>query len=266
MERIPYFDLLFDARRRGEPVARLFERYVHWGYWDDPSGSAFTTEDFQAAMDRLDAVVVDGAGLRDGQEVLDAGCGFGGTLASIDRGRSKMRLVGVNIDARQVEAARAAVRPRDGNALRFVEADACALPFPEGSFDRVLAVECIFHFPSRRKFLEEAWRVLRPGGRLALSDFVPVWPGGRGPGFLERRVAEVYGPVSGWPDGDYRAMAGAAGLKIVLDRDITGHTLPTYPFLIHQAPQLASATRILQWLSVLRLLRYRVLAFEKPEA
>src|SRR5438034_5931485 len=45
------------------------------------------------------------------------------------------------------------------------EADACALPFPDASFDRVLAVECIFHFPSRLRFLKEAARVLKPGGR-----------------------------------------------------------------------------------------------------
>jgi ubiquinone/menaquinone biosynthesis C-methylase UbiE len=48
--------------------------------------------------------------------------------------------------------AAAVVLPRPGNAVHFVHGDACRLPFASAVFDRVLAVECIFHFPSRRQF------------------------------------------------------------------------------------------------------------------
>ncbi len=85
-----------------------------------------------------------------------------------------MDLTGLNIDARQLAAAEAQTKPANGNKIGWVEADACRLPFEDNSFDRVLAVECIFHFPSREKFLAEAARVLKPGGYLAVSDFVPT--------------------------------------------------------------------------------------------
>ena len=269
---LPYFDLLLEGRETGAAAARVFERFVHWGYWEDPSRATLDLDEFSAAMDRLDREVVDAGEIADGQAVLDAGCGFGGTLAGLRLRHRKLSLTGLNIDPRQLRLARAAAP-----GVEFVEGDACAMPFPDRSFDRVLAVECIFHFPSRLKFLKEAARVLKPGGRAALSDFVPAGGGGRsglvGRG-LEAQVGKGYGTLGdGWKDGGYAALAEASGLRVVLDRDITAETLPTYPALLNLlrqekgrplARRLLWPTRILQWGSILRAVRYRIVAFEKP--
>ncbi|MDE2291644.1 MAG: methyltransferase domain-containing protein [Elusimicrobia bacterium] len=274
--RLPYFDLLFEGRAAGRPASAVLSRFVHWGYWEEPRLADGTAEDLAAAMERLNAEVLKEARLADGQSVLDAGCGFGGTLACVNRAYEGMRLAGLNIDARQLEVARESLSARASNELRWVEGDACALPFPDASFDRVLAVECIFHFPSRARFLAEVSRVLRPGGRLSLSDFVPPDPGGRPSRlgtWLGRQVEAGYGDLGdGWPDGDYAAMAGAAGLRLAADRDVTRNTLPTYPALLsllrgergEGARRLRWATRVLQGLSRLGAVRYRVVAFEKP--
>ncbi len=250
-------------------------RYVHWGYWEDPS-RAGGAEELQAAMDRLNGLVVDAALLTDGLSLLDAGCGFGATLASIDAARYGMRLTGLNIDPRQLAVARESVKPRTGNAVEFVEGNACALPFPDASFDRVTAVECIFHFPSRFAFIKEAARVLKPGGTLALSDFVPQDPNAP-PSWLGRwlgaQVEKGYGHCGdGWPEGDYSRMAAKAGLTVAFERDITENTLPTYPILLGllagtpgpKAAALRWGTRLLQWSSRLGWLRYRVVSFRKP--
>src|SRR5439155_10489956 len=139
-----------------------------WGYWDDPASADGSLSNFAAAAARLSRQVIAAAGVRDGQRVLDAGCGFGGTLADLHERLPGVDLVGLNIDARQLGQAREQLPTR----VRLVAGDACRLPFADASFDRVLCVEAIFHFAGRDLFLAEVRRVLRPGGRLVLSDFV----------------------------------------------------------------------------------------------
>jgi ubiquinone/menaquinone biosynthesis C-methylase UbiE len=264
---LPYFDLLLDARNRGEKISKIFEHYVHWGYWENPEKADRSQEGFLAAMERLNNELFLIADLKNHQAVLDAGCGFGGTLAGIQTRWKEMNLVGINIDPRQLEIARQQVP-----GVSFIEGNACALPFEASTFDRVLAVECIFHFPSRLQFLKEAARVLKPGGLIALSDFVPrkldgsnSWIGK----VVGRQIQKGYGQLSGdWVDGDYNAMARAANLRLIIDKDITANTLPTYPVLLDlfPSPSLMSwPTRLLKWASYLRFIRYRFLCFAKDE-
>jgi SAM-dependent methyltransferase len=189
------------------------------------------------AQRRLNEVVVGLAAVGDGMAVLDVGCGVGGTLASIAEEHTGLRLTGLNLDERQLEIARREVFPGTGNTADWIQGDGCALPFEPASFDRVLAVECQFHFPSRRRFFAEVARVLRPGGLLALSDFVPseelrrlrktpTWP-------AYAVAALLQGGLGPWPDpwgdeGTLEELGDAVRLKVVTTLDATAETLPSF--------------------------------------
>ena len=174
---MPYFDLLLERLASSNAsFDKSFGRHVHWGYWTDPRLAVCDDEDYARAAEQLTLELCQAAGIGAGERVLDVGCGFGGTIASLNERFEGMRLTGLNIDERQLERARRLVIARPGNTVAFQAGDACAMPFADGSFDRILAVECIFHFSSREQFFAEAIRLLRPGGTLALSDFVPAAP------------------------------------------------------------------------------------------
>lgn len=282
---LPYFDLLLDLLERGHPEINVaFGRHVHWGYWSNPKLALNSPDDFSLAAEQLTREVYSAANVKNGLSVLDVGCGLGGTIASLNEHFSHMNLVGLNIDKRQLERARQTVAAQEDNTLRFVEGSASSLPFPDQSFDVILAVECIFHFPDRRQFFQEAFRVLKPGGRLALSDFVPVsW-------FLPPTLSTSISHNSsfyGYLDLRYTAtryheLADQIGFDYLLERDITLNTLPTYNFLWSIGKEIAwysfsagldmaldnfSAlleTFNAEWSSRLGLLRYMIFSFVKP--
>ena len=146
--------------------------------------------------------------LRPGARLLDAGCGPGSSsrLAATEFG-----LVVDAIDSSREVLARARSRPTTGR-IRWHQADLLALPYPAATFDSVLA-ECVLSTVSRPTALAELRRVLRPGGRLLLSD---VEVAGDPLPALEAHqlLGAVLCVTSAWRAGELEARLPAAGFVI----------------------------------------------------
>jgi cyclopropane fatty-acyl-phospholipid synthase-like methyltransferase len=271
----PYFDGLIQRLAIDDTrTVAAFGRHVHWGYWQGPTQATCSPEEYGAAAEELCRAICDAAEIRDGMRIIDIGCGFGGTLASLNERFSELQLVGVNIDSRQLDRAARMVRPRSGNSIEFVEADAASVPLPDDTFDVVLAVECVFHF-SRQGFFAEAGRLLRKGGNLTLSDFVPSE---RALEYLDaidlssdEGIRWSYGEIdSSCSMSHYRELAQANHLVLSEAFDITENTLPTFDFLYsstagwpdaREVELFTRATRMLEKACRNGMLRYQILRF-----
>jgi SAM-dependent methyltransferase len=103
----------------------------------------------------------------EGKDVLEVGCGRGGGSSWMRRYGKPRSLYGVDLSPKAIGFCR---RRHVHEGLSFVTGDAEALPFPDGSFDTVVNVESSHCYPRLDRFLAEARRVLRPGGRLHIAD------------------------------------------------------------------------------------------------
>jgi SAM-dependent methyltransferase len=116
----------------------------------------------------------DKLGVRPGDRLLDLGCGFGrhafeaarrgASVVALDAGPEEVAQVRGTLGA-MVEAGELAA----DHPATAVQGDALALPFPDGTFDRVIASEVLEHIPDDVAAMTELARVLRPGGTMAVT-------------------------------------------------------------------------------------------------
>jgi ubiquinone/menaquinone biosynthesis C-methylase UbiE len=108
--------------------------------------------------------------LHKGSRVLDVGCGPGTITLGLAQAVSPGEVVGVDLQERVVERARALASERGVANVRFEVADAYEMPFADGTFDAVLEHRVLMHLSDPVRGLREVRRVLRPGGVVGLRD------------------------------------------------------------------------------------------------
>lgn len=121
---------------------------------------------------KLKKKVLARAHLRDGQSLLDVGCGTG-TLVLLARKRlPRSRIVGIDADEKILRIVQSKIRKSDA-CVELVTASAEQLPFPAETFDAVVSVLVFHHLPTivKRRAIREVFRVLKHDGRFLLADF-----------------------------------------------------------------------------------------------
>jgi SAM-dependent methyltransferase len=190
----------------------------HFGYWEGPSDTSSVEE----ATDRFTDLLTERLRVGPGDRVLDVGCGVGRPALRL-ASSTGAGVMGITISREQVEQARE-LASAEGMADRvgFEYADGMDMPFEAGSFEAVLAFESIVHM-DRPVALREMARVLKPGGRVVLTDTFPIDPTvGDRPGGDAGDVASM-GRIE-----DYPALVADAGLLLDEVTDVTEHTTFTF--------------------------------------
>ncbi|TBF36220.1 class I SAM-dependent methyltransferase [Rhizobium leguminosarum] len=116
----------------------------------------------------LAPMLIDFAGLADGDRVLDVGCGTGSLAFTLAETPGLQEIAAVDYSPVFVEAA---MRRNTDPRVSIRQADACALPFEDNRFDRAMSLLVLHFVPEAEKAVSEMRRVVRPGGVVAAA----VW-------------------------------------------------------------------------------------------
>jgi tocopherol O-methyltransferase len=185
---------------------------VHYGFWEP---GVRTRQEAIVAMDRFVGCEL---GLAMGSSVLDAGCGVGGTSVFLAE-QLQHRVTGITLSRDQLRRANArAARCHAPHLPSFAVRDYLRTDFKPDSFDGVVAIESACHSEVKLDFLREAYRVLKPGGRIVVCDgFLSGEPSARDSRDYREFVAGLAIPNLSRLDAFLSEMAeaGFSGIRVV---------------------------------------------------
>ena len=140
-------------------------RAVHFGYYDAQA------RNHGSALLRMNEVLAESVHITSTDTVLDAGCGYGGSAMWLAQ-KYGCRVTGITVSPLQAQKGQRYVRERGlEKIVKVLEDDYSNLNFKEDYFDVYWALESLVHAEDRDRVLEEAYRVLKPGGRIVIAEY-----------------------------------------------------------------------------------------------
>lgn len=221
----------------------LWGPHIHHGLWLNEKASPYQ------AQCQLTDTLADLAGINQQDNVLDIGCGMGGSSIRLAHQRG-CRCHGITLSPVQKRwATTSAMLKGLSRKVRFSAADAESVELKEGAYDVLWSVECTEHLYDKPKFFQNAAQWIRPGGRLAIV----VWFQGRNPKQPghEQRVEELCQrfvcPSFATVD-EYSSWLTTAGFHSIVHHDWSHHAAKTWK-ICRQRVQKSRVDRLAKWIS-----------------
>jgi cyclopropane fatty-acyl-phospholipid synthase-like methyltransferase len=149
----PYYEHFWHGKALG----------LHYGFWINNVSSK--TE----AITKENEYLANLSDVKQNDLILDAGCGIGGSSIWLAK-EKEAEVVGLNIVDRQLTTGKDLVNKRSlGQKVDFVKGDYQILPFKDNAFDVFWSLESIEHATNLNDFMKEAFRVLKPGGKIIIA-------------------------------------------------------------------------------------------------
>ena len=137
---------------------------LHYGITDEKNKS------FGDSLNNTNRVFLDLAQIKSTDKVLDAGCGVGGAAIFINQ-QTGAEVTGISLSEVQIDYASRAARAKNLSKVNFEVMDYLETSFEDNSLDVVWACESSCHTHDKKDFIREMYRMLKPAGKLIMSDF-----------------------------------------------------------------------------------------------
>lgn len=233
---------------------------LHFGYYDDKAHK------HGDAVNRANEALAEWANIQPGARIVDAGCGLGHSALWLSQ-RYNAIVTGITVVPKQIETIQKNLRKQPVANVDFQLANYLHMPFENNSIDVIWAFESVCHAKHKIDFYKEAYRVLKPGGKIVMAEYLrnarPLTPP------QENLLHEIF---DRWaiPDLDtlqeHEHNAGIAGFSSFANNDVTTHVMKSYRNLRETCRRYEGLSKLLWKLGIISKLRHNNLLSSAKQA